>query len=195
MCALDWAMQRPGDGAYCGIVMVKADAFAAVAGFAEDLIAGEDPDLAFRLIEKGFKTRRIDRLMALHDAGLERFGQWWRRTLRTGHADAELAWRHRRSPARDRWRESASSLFWGLGLPAAAALAAALVSPWWLLLLAAYPLLWLRVRAGAGAAQASRGDAALYASACVAAKLPQGLGVARFALALVHLLPRRRLIE
>jgi GT2 family glycosyltransferase len=191
--ALDWAMQRPGDGAYSGIVLVRARPFAAIGGFATDLIAGEDPDLAFRLIEAGFRTRRIDRRMALHDAGLTSFGQWWRRTLRTGHADAELAWRHRRSPRRDRWREALSSLLFGLALPIAAVAAALLFSPWWLALLAVYSLLWLKVRAAASAAPPEARS--LYASACVAAKLPQALGVARFALALFRILPRRRLIE
>ena len=193
LVALDWAVQQPGEGAYCGIVLVRAGPFAAIGGFAADLIAGEDPDLAFRLIDAGFRTRRLDRLMALHDAGLASFRQWWRRTIRTGHADAELAWRHRDSPRRDRWRESLSSVLFGLALPIAAAAAAALASPWWLLLLAAYPLLWLRVRAAAGATPPA--DRSLYASACVAAKLPQALGVARFALGLARVLPRRGLIE
>lgn len=193
LCALDWAMQQPGEGGYSGIVLVRAEPFAAIGGFAADLIAGEDPDLAFRLIDAGFATRRLDRVMATHDAGLATFRQWWRRTVRTGHADAELAWRHRRSPRRDRWREALSSLFYGLALPVAAVAAAALVSPWWLALFAVYPLLWLRVRAGAGAVEA--GDRSLHATACVVEKLPQALGVVRFALGLLRLLPRRGLIE
>jgi GT2 family glycosyltransferase len=193
LCALDWAMQQPGDGGYSGIVLVRAEPFAAIGGFAADLIAGEDPDLAFRLIEAGFATRRLDRLMALHDAGLATFRQWWRRTVRTGHADAELAWRHRGSPRRDRWREALSATAYGLALPIAAVAAALLLSPWWLALFAVHPLLWLRVRAGAR--RVAPDDRSLHATACVAAKLPQALGVVRFLLGLLRLLPRRGLIE
>jgi len=195
MCALDWRMQRTGDGAYSGIMLVSVAAFRAVSGFTEELIAGEDPDFAFRLTQAGFTTRRIGHDMARHDAALASFGQWWRRTVRTGHSDAELAWRHRRAPGRDRQREVASTLLWGAALSLAIALAAALASPAWLAALALYPLLWLRIFAREGAAAGGGADARLYATACVVAKFAQALGVLRFALGLARLLPRRGLIE
>ena len=70
MCALDWRMQRTGDGAYSGIMLVSVAAFRAVSGFTEELIAGEDPDFAFRLTQAGFTTRRIGHDIARHDAAL-----------------------------------------------------------------------------------------------------------------------------
>jgi len=118
----------------------------------------------------------------------------WRRTLRTGHADAELAWRHRRSPARDRWREALSAVAWGVGLPAAVALAALRLSPWWLALLAAYPLLCCAC-APARAGRGRRGRRHALRQRVRRAKLPQALGVLRFGLGLARLLPRRGLIE
>jgi GT2 family glycosyltransferase len=195
ICAIDWRMQRAGDGAYCGIVAVRRDAFTAVSGFTEELIAGEDPDFAFRLTQRGLRTIRLDRDMAWHDADLASFTAWWRRTVRTGHSDAELAWRHRAAPGRDRQREVVSTLFWGAGLPVATAAAALALAPAWLALLAAYPLLWLRILVREGAAAGGGGDAYLYATACVVGKFAQALGVLRFALGLVGVLPKRGLIE
>jgi GT2 family glycosyltransferase len=195
LCALDWRMQRAGDGAYCGIVLVRVAAFRDVRGFAEDLIAGEDPDFAFRLAQAGFVTRRIERDMARHDAALDSFGPWWRRTVRTGHSDAELAWRHRGAPGRDRQREVASTLLWGFALPLGVAAAAAASSPAWLAALALYPLLWLRILLREGAAAGGGADARLYATGCVVSKFAQALGVLRFALGLARVLPRRGLIE
>jgi hypothetical protein len=195
MCALDWRMQGTGDGGYSGIMLVRVAAFRAVGGFLEELIAGEDPDFAFRLAQSNWTTRRIGHDMARHDAALASFGPWWRRTVRTGHSDAELAWRHRGFPGSDRQREVASTLLWGAGLPLAIVLAAALASPGWLAALALYPLLWLRILLREGAAAGGGADARLYATACVVAKFAQALGVLRFALGLARLLPRRGLIE
>jgi hypothetical protein len=195
LCALDWRMQRTGDGAYSGILLVSVAAFRAAGGFTEELIAGEDPDFAFRLAQAGFVTRRIERDMARHDAALAAFGPWWRRTVRTGHSDAELAWRHRGAPGRDRQREVASTLLWGFALPLAIAAAAAASSPAWLAALALYPLLWLRILLREGAAAGGGADARLYATGCVVSKFAQALGVLRFLLGLAGILPKRGLIE
>ena len=54
-------------------------ALAAVGGFRDDLIAGEEPELCVRLRAAGWRIWRLDDDMALHDAAMTRFGQWWRR--------------------------------------------------------------------------------------------------------------------
>ena len=65
-----------------------------VGGFRDDLIAGEEPELCLRLQRTGGEIWRIDAEMTLHDAALTRFGQWWRRMVRSGHAFAEGAALH-----------------------------------------------------------------------------------------------------
>ena len=65
-----------------------------VGGFRDDLIAGEEPELCLRLARAGGEVWRIDAEMTLHDANLLRFGQWWRRMVRAGHAFAEGAALH-----------------------------------------------------------------------------------------------------
>ena len=59
--------------------------------------------------------------MILHDLAMTRFGQWWRRAIRAGHAYAEGADRHGQPPERHWVREARNVAFWGLALPAAAA--------------------------------------------------------------------------
>ena len=55
--------------------------------------------------------------MALHDAALLRFGQWWRRAKRGGHAYAEGAHLHGAPPERYAVRETRRAVVWGLVLP------------------------------------------------------------------------------
>ncbi|MEI7657139.1 MAG: glycosyltransferase [Phycisphaerae bacterium] len=75
-----------GDVQSCGgIFMARVEALRAVDGFRDDIVAGEEPDLCSRLLQRGFKVRRLPDPMALHDMGMTRFSQWWRRQVRSGY--------------------------------------------------------------------------------------------------------------
>lgn len=153
-----------------GDVLMRFAALAAVGGYRDDLIAGEEPELCLRLGRAGGEVWRIDAEMTLHDAALLRFGQWWRRSLRAGHAFAEGAHLHGAAPERH-WRaETRRALIWGAGLPLGLALAAVIWPPGlWLAL--AYPAQVLRL--------ARRGgwDWAVFT---VLGKLPEALGALGF---------------
>lgn len=114
---LEW--QAPaGEARACGgNAMYRAEVFAASQGFREGLIAGEEPELCLRLRRDGWKVWRLADDMVLHDVAMQRFGQWWRRAVRGGHAYAESAWLHGRGPERYRVREVISALLWGLLAP------------------------------------------------------------------------------
>ena len=101
----------------------------------------------------GGQIWRIDAEMTLHDAAMTRFGQWWTRARRAGHAFAEGAALHGASPERHWVAETRRALFWGAGLPAAA-LATAAIHPAGLALLLAYPAQFLRLAAREGSAPA-----------------------------------------
>jgi hypothetical protein len=166
-----------GDVFSCtGNAMMRVTALRAAGGFTERLIGGEEPDLCVRLRSQGHRVVRLAADMVLHDAAMSRFGQWWRRTLRTGYGTAELARIH---PAIFE-RQTRSALFWGLGWPAIACGAALATHGLGLVLLAAYPALWLKVLVLRRSEGAALGDAALYASSCVVAKWPGLLGIAKF---------------
>ncbi|MBC7482259.1 MAG: glycosyltransferase [Rhizobacter sp.] len=145
LCDLEWNTPIGDTRACGGDVLMRAAALRQVGGYRADLIAGEEPELCIRLRGAGWRVWRADLEMTLHDAGMTRIGQWWKRTTRTGFAFAEGAHLHGASPERHWVRESRSAWLWGLGLPITIIGAATLFSPWWWLVAALYPLQVLRL--------------------------------------------------
>lgn len=144
LCDQEWNTPV-GDALSCGgDALFRVAAFRAVGGYRSSLIAGEEPELCVRLRQHRWKIRRLDHEMTLHDAAMTRLGQWWKRSVRAGHAYAEGAWLHGAPPERHWVRETLRALVWGVGIPLASLLLALLFGPGWLALLAVYPLQWLR---------------------------------------------------
>ena len=133
-----------------GDALMRVTALDAVGAYNPQLIAGEEPEMCVRLRQAGHKIWRLDAEMTLHDADMTRFGQWWKRSVRAGHAYAEGAALHGARPERHNMRELRSALIWGLGLPVLIVLGVALFGAITLGLLAVLPLqvlrLWLRDR-------------------------------------------------
>lgn len=122
-----------------GDVLLRYAAVRAAGGYRDDLIAGEEPELCLRLIRAGGEVWRIDAEMTRHDAAMTRFSQWWRRSVRAGHAFAEGAALHGAGPERHWVAETRRALAWGAGVPVAAVLAGGLLHPAGWLVLAAWP--------------------------------------------------------
>lgn len=184
LCDREWDTPV-GEAAACGgDALMRHAAVAAAGGYDPALIAGEEPDLCLRLRRAGGRIWRLDAEMTLHDAAMTRFGQWWRRSRRAGHAFAEGAWKHR-AGAEGHWqRETRRALLWGAGVPLAALLAGAL-HPAGLALLLLWPVQVARLVPRLGA------EAAVFT---VLGKLPEAQGAIGFHLA--RLRGRRRgLIE
>ena len=100
---------------------------------------------------------------------MTRFGQWWQRNRRAGHAYAEGAAMHGASPERHKIPQTRRAAVWGLGLPVAMVLAALVSVPLALLLLLLWPLQMLRLRL--------RGLPWAQAMFLTLGKLPEGQGV------------------
>ncbi|WP_417597729.1 glycosyltransferase family 2 protein [Pararhodobacter oceanensis] len=132
-----------------GDALMRYQAVSSVKGFREDLIAGEEPELCLRLRSHGWSIWRIDAEMTWHDAEMMRFGQWWRRAERAGHAFAEGAARFSTTRSPHWTREVRRIWIWGLALPLIA-LVGSLLHPAALLLLLAYPLQVLRLQGAMG---------------------------------------------
>jgi len=124
ICDIEWDTPVGPARYFGGIVMIRAIAFREVGGFRGDLIAGEEPELAIRLRKAGGLLCRIDFEMALHDADITRFGQWWRRSVRAGYSYALGASIHGAPPERHWVRESRRSWTWGFFVPALGILSA-----------------------------------------------------------------------
>lgn len=172
----DWYVP-PGPADSCGgNALYLHDALEIVGGFDESLIAGEEPDLCYRIREgQGKLVMSLDQPMIQHDINMTRFAQYWRRCTRTGHGYAEIAHRH---PGLRSWRiahrrEPAHVL---VGL-AALALSLGFWTPWpvavWAGLLAAAVLRnAMRVRNRVGGFR----SAILYSVHHYIAKLPITIG-------------------
>ena len=94
LCDFEW--RRPaGDIRTCGgDMMVRREAFEAVGGFDDTVIAAEDDDFCVRIRKAGWKIRRLPVEMTRHDAAMVRFGQWWQRAVRSGHGFAQVGALH-----------------------------------------------------------------------------------------------------
>lgn len=167
-----------GEAKGCGgNALMRVDAFEKVGGYRADLIAGEEPELCVRLRAAGWRIWRLDEEMALHDAAITRFGQWWKRSKRAGYAFAEGASLHGAAPERHWVRESCSAWFWGLGLPLFAIVCTALAGPFGLVAFVVYPLQVIRL--------ALRGNRSIRenwwrAAFLVIGKFPEMLGQVKF---------------
>lgn len=180
LCDMEW--DRPvGPATSCGgIAMFRAGAFADAGKYNPTLIAGEEPELCVRLRQRNWKLYRVDAEMCRHDAEMTRFGQWWRRNVRGGHAFAEVSSMHRGSPQRLWVRESRSVWLWGLVLPV---VALALLWPaWWasLIIAALYPLQTARVYLRRRRDGLSSRDATAYAVSVMLGKFAQVVGQMKF---------------
>lgn len=155
LCDEEWDTPVGEAKAVGGDMLARHAAITSVGGFDDRLIAGEEPEMCVRLRAAGWRIRRLPAEMTLHDADMRRFGQWWRRSKRAGHAFAEGAALHGAPPERHWVAETRRALIWGLGLPVAAVLGTLLLHPAALLLLAAYPLQFLRLTRRMGARRAA----------------------------------------
>jgi len=178
LCDVEWDTPV-GDAKSCGgDAMMRAEAFAAVRGFNPGLIAGEEPELCVRLRGAGWKIRRIDQEMTLHDADVTRFSQWWTRMRRGGHAYAEGAAMHGTPPERHWVRESRRAVMWGLVLPILAIAASPFSKGLSLALLLLYPLNLVRIARRLSRAGEPRPWT--VATFLVLSKFPEGQGWLRY---------------
>jgi len=181
LCDLEWDTPVGPATACGGNAMMRVAAFAEVGGFDPTLIAGEEPELCFRLRARGWMIERIAAEMALHDAAIDRFDQWWKRHVRSGHAYAEGAAMHGSSPERYFVRENVRIVLWGALLPFSATFFALPTLGLSLLLLGGYPLSIARVYSRTRARGIEPRIAFAYAVAtALVVKFPEALGVAKY---------------
>ncbi len=180
LCDIEWNTPVGPADACGGDALMRIPPLASVGGYDGSLIAGEEPELCLRLRQHGHRILRIDGEMTLHDANITRFGQWWRRTVRSGHAYAEGFLLHRRDSEGFCAKQVRSNFVWGAAVP----LGAIGLLPIWpfasALLLAAYPVLAARVFLSMRRRGFSRSDSALYAVSVVVGKVACALGQLRY---------------
>jgi glycosyltransferase involved in cell wall biosynthesis len=176
LCDIEWNTPVGEAQTLGGIAMLRATPVQLIGGYNSTLIAGEEPELAVRLRDRGYRILRIEADMASHDAAITSFRQWWKRSVRAGHAFAEVALLHWNSPTGIWKRETTRALFWAIGLPVAA-IVLSIFSPWFLLFLLAYPLQFLRLALRSPTAR----HRWVYAGLMLLSKFAEARGMLRFA--------------
>ena len=192
MCHMEWKHQ-PGEALTCGgDAFVRLEALHCVGGYDPSWIAGEEPDLCLRLRLAGWKILCLKEAMSDHDASMHRFGQWFKRSLRSGYASAEGLCRHGTVDSQN-LHQVRSSVVWGLLWPGCllvAVLATVLggLRPWGmglgvtlavcsLTFVLGYARLFHRIWLSRLALGDSAADARLYARFCLLSKFSELAGV------------------
>ena len=143
MCNAEWK-SPPGEVYGCGgIALMRADVLIQVGGYNPRLIASEEAEMCIRIRKIGFIIYKIDVDMALHDAAMLKFSQWWTRCVRSGFAYPLLVKSQLKIGEKNALKGSLRPLFW-VGLPLCILLIS-LYTPMVLILLAYIPMQILRV--------------------------------------------------
>lgn len=177
LCDREWD-RPPGEVTACGgDAMMRVEALERVKGFRDDLIAGEEPELCFRLRAAGWQVFRLDSPMTVHDAAITRFRQWWLRAQRSGYAFAQGAHLHGASTERYRVWETRRAVIWAIGLPLVCLLVGLVLSPWGWIAWGIYPVQLLRQ---AARNHGTLGERLLEALFQILARFAEASGVIRF---------------
>jgi GT2 family glycosyltransferase len=90
---MEWLYEIGPCRYFGGEVLIKREVLEETGGYDEALIAGEDPELSYRIRQIGWQILRIDTQMTTHDINMSTFRQYLKRAFRSGHAYAEIALR------------------------------------------------------------------------------------------------------
>lgn len=177
LCDQEWDRPIGEVRSFAGNVMMRVDALNGVGGYREDVIAAEEDELSVRLRGAEWRIWRLADEMALHDAAMTHFKQWWRRTSRAGYAFAQGAYLHGTAPELHFVRESRRAWIWGLLLPfVCVAGTVAIPRLGWALWLI-YPMQFVRLTLKKSGPLKDRASVALFQ---VIARFPEGAGQAMF---------------
>jgi len=103
---MEWHYEKGPCRYFGGEVLVRRSVLETTGGFDENLVAGEDPELSYRIRQKGWQIVRIDAPMSIHDINMTTFRQYLKRAYRSGYAYAEIALRFIRNPEKLWLKES-----------------------------------------------------------------------------------------
>lgn len=91
---IEWRYEEGPCRYFGGEALILRDILEQCGGYDENLVAGEDPDLSYRIRRDGRVIYRIKEDMTTHDLNMTKFRQYIKRAFRTGHAYAEIGLRY-----------------------------------------------------------------------------------------------------
>jgi len=89
--AKGWSTKDVETKTFGGNVLTRRSILERSGGYNEDLAAGEDPDLSYRMRRMGYKIYRLTAPMASHDINISRLTTFLKRTRRSGFVYGHLA--------------------------------------------------------------------------------------------------------
>ena len=181
LCDVEWDTPI-GDNRSCGgDATMRRIAVDGVRGYNPTIIAGEDDEICVRLRRAGWKIRRVDAEMTIHDAAIDRLSQWWRRAVRCGYAYSLGFSMYGSAPENHFRRERVRLLVWGFLIPMCLLLLAVPTYGISLLGFAVYPLQMVRIaRYARGRHRLNRRDSIAWGANCMMSKFPEFVGFCRF---------------
>nr|WP_321465557.1 glycosyltransferase [uncultured Desulfobulbus sp.] len=180
LCDIEWNTPIGKARACGGDFMIRVEAFLQIDGFNPQVVAGEEPELCYRLRQRGWEIWRLNHDMTRHDAAIIHFSQWWKRSVRSGHAYAQGVMLHGREQSHYCVLDSVRIWFWAFFLPLAIILSASIIHPSCSLLIMFYLIPFLRITVRMKSRTKTLKDAAEYAFFNIFGKLPQLIGQISF---------------
>ena len=187
LCDNEWDVPVGNASACGGDALMRLAALRAVGGYDPAQIAGEEPDLSMRMRALGWRIACIASEMTWHDADMMRFGQWWNRNKRAGHAFAELANKYPNARWPNWQRSCLSITAWAAVLPVTILVSLVLALawlPWWLVAtatgIAFYPCKMAGIAATKHAGGVSVRVAAASGALTIIGKFPELAGLASY---------------
>ena len=176
LCDIEWNTPI-GDAESCGgDFMVRVPAFQQIKGFNPVVIAGEEPELCYRLRQKGWKIRRLDHLMTFHDVSITRFSQWWRRTVRSGYAYAQGVALHGTEKEKFCFRDSLRIWGWAFLFPLGVAILTLVFSKWFVLFAGIYLVHLIKITVWVNKKLLNLNISLMYGIFNILGKVPQLVG-------------------
>ncbi len=180
LCDIEWNTPVGYADSCGGDFMVRVKAFQQVKGFNPVIIAGEEPELCYRLRRDGWKICRLDHLMTLHDASITRFSQWWKRTMRSGYAYAQGFALHGTEEEKFCFRDSLSIWWWAFLFPLSVVLLTLMVNSLFSLFLITYLVQFVKIVVFANKKILNCKNATFYGFFVFIGKFPQLIGQIMF---------------
>jgi GT2 family glycosyltransferase len=176
LCDFEWNTEVGEAKACGGVFMIRRKAFQNVGGFNPEVVAGEEPELCYRLRRSNWSISRLDASMNLHDAHITRFSQWLKRQLRCGYSYTQVFSLQRRDKNPPFRREILSTWSWAFVLPCIVLILSTIVSWYFLALLCLYAYQQLKIAVNAKKRIGSWKQSLIYGFFIVIAKWPNLAG-------------------
>lgn len=90
---MEWKYEIGPCRYFGGGVLLNRKVLEKTDGFDEELIAGEDPELSYRIRQRGWQIIRLNFPMVTHDINMNSLGVYLKRAFRSGYAYAEISLR------------------------------------------------------------------------------------------------------